>query len=156
MVASRLFSLSPSAKRALPFIERSVRTGVSVSALQTALSGQGMGVRRTELLAAVRFVRGVEIKTNAIRSIRRDRKPDPARIAIARTNIRRQFSFTVRVTGFRDVDGERVERFITLSTDTLLTRAELEAEAASVIEAERGNYPFEIETLTLDKALRRA
>lgn len=156
MVASLTFSLSASAKRALPFIERSVRTGVSSTALQSALAARGMGVRRTDLLDAIRHVRGVSRRTNALASVRRDRRPDPMRIAIARTNIRRKFSFTLRIRGSADGTGERIERFITISTDKVLSRQELEETAAGVVDAERSNYPFEIDTVTLVTAVRRA
>lgn len=115
-----------------------------------------MGVRRTSLLTAIRYVRGVDIKTNAIRSIRRDRKPDPARIAIARTNIRRQFSFTVRIRGTNSDTGDPIEQFITLTSDSTRSIEELELEARDTVESNRKNYPIDIEDISLVQALRRA
>lgn len=115
-----------------------------------------MGVRRTDLLTALRFVRGVERRSNALASVRRDRKPDPARISISRTNIRRNFSFVVRVRGFDMVSGETVERFVTIVSDTVLSRDELEQAARDMLEEGVSNYPMDIETVTLQTALRRA
>lgn len=156
MVASLTLSLSASARRALPFIERSVRTGMSSTALQSALAARGMGVRRTDLLDAIRHVRGVERRTNALASVRRDRKPDPSRIAIARTNIRRNFSFTVRVRGFDMVSGDLTERFVTITSDSVLSRQELEDAARAMLEEGVSNYPMDIKSVTLQKAVRRA
>ena len=155
-MASLTLSLSASARRALPFIERSVRTGVSSTALQSALSARGMGVRRTDLLDAIRHVRGVERRSNALASVRKDRKPDPTRIAIARTNIRRSFSFVVRVRGFDMVSGELTERFVTITSDKVLSRQEIEDAAQDMFEEGVSNYPMDIQNVTLQKALRRA
>lgn len=129
---------------------------MSSTSLQRALSARGMGVRRTDLLDAIRHVRGVERRTNALASVRRDRKPDPTRIAIARTNIRRSFSFVLRARGFDMVSGELTERFVTIASDKVLSRQELEDAARDMFEEGTSNYPMDIQNITLQKALRRA
>lgn len=149
-------TFSASIRRALPLIQAGVSRGLSSTALQRSLSRTGFGVRRTDLLDAMRSIRGEERAGSALRSIRRDRKPDPLRLPIAKTSIRRNFSFDVKVTGFDSNTGERFDRFITIATDDLMTRQEIEDKATEVIEDDQENYPMDIDTIVIQRGRRRA
>lgn len=156
MVLSVAQSLSRSALRNLPFIEAAVARGISSTALQTALTQAGRGMRRTDLLTAIRRVRGIDRAQPALRSVRRDRLPDPVRIPIAATNIRRQFSFRMRIRGTDMRTGERVDRFVTITSDTVLSRDQLERDVEDLLDTERENYQLEPDSITLMDAVKRA
>lgn len=154
MVAPFLLGLSPRARRASPIIKRGVREGVSSRALARVLQASGLGIRRQTLLDLMRLA-GEEAAIGPVLSaLGINRRPNPLRLPPAITKIRRAFSFTVRVRG-ADIDsGALIEQFVTVTTDTLLTRGQIEAQARLAIEADRGRYPFGITDSLLTGGLR--
>lgn len=154
MVAPFLLGLSPRARRASPIIKRGVREGVSSRALTGILQRAGLGIRRQTLLDLMRLA-GEEAAIGPVLSaLGINRRPNPLRLPPAITKIRRAFSFTVRALG-TDVDtGASVEQFVTVTTDTLLTRGEIESLAEQAIEADRGRYPFRDVEFLLTGGLR--
>ena len=140
MVAPFLLGLSSRARRASPIIRRGVREGVSSRALTGILQRAGLGIRRQTLLDIMRLVEGEAAIGPVLSALGINRRPNPLRLPPALTKIRRAFSFTVRVSGL-DVDtGVSSERFVTVTTDTLLTRGEVEALAEQAIETDRDRY----------------
>ena len=140
MVAPFLSGLSLRARRASPIIRRGVREGVSSRALTGILQRAGLGIRRQTLLDIMRLAEGEAAIGPVLSALGVNRRPNPLRLPPALTKIRRAFSFTVRVSGL-DVDtGASAERFVTVTTDTLLTRGEIETLASQAIEADRGRY----------------
>lgn len=117
-------SLSASALRSIGFIRAGVARGLSTSVIQNTLSEAGMGVRRTDLLAAVRSVRGQEAAAGRLRFVRADLRPDPGRFAPAIHKTLRKFSVVMEL---RDALGDR--RFLTIASNEPLSRARLEDEA---------------------------
>ena len=147
--------LSASAARALPFIEHGVAQGISTTALQQSLSSAGIGVRRQDLLDAIRAVKGAEAAADVLKSIRSDFRPNPDRLPFAVTRQLREFSFRVRVTGYDVNAGAETNRYFNISTDTNMSRDEIE-EVALGYSADEENYtPFEPSNVTLISATRR-
>ena len=154
MVAPFLLGLSSRARRASPIIRRGVREGVSSRALTGILQRAGLGIRRQTLLDIMRLVEGEAAIGPVLSALGVNRRPNPLRLPPALTKIRRAFSFTVRVSGL-DVDtGASSERFVTVTTDTLLTRGEIETLASQAIEADRGRYPLQEVEFLLTGGLR--
>lgn len=142
MVAPFLLGLSSRARRASPLIRRGVREGISSRQLTSILQKAGLGIRRQVLLDIMRLV-GEEAAIGPVLSaLGLNRRPNPLRLPPALTKIRRAFSFTVRVSGLDVETGVTRERFVTVTTDTLLTRGEIEALAGQAIDADRGRYPL--------------
>lgn len=125
--------LTPSIRRAQPFIRGGVRRGMSAGEIGRALRRQGLGVRRADLLSAVRYEKGVEVSATRLASVRKDRRFDPARLPEAATKIRRAYSFTVEVTGRHEPTGKTTSRFVQISLDKVITTGEIEAEAESLV-----------------------
>lgn len=125
--------LTPSIRRAQSFIRGGVRQGLSAGDIGRALRRQGMGVRRIDLLSAVRHEKGIEVSATRLASVRKDRRFDPSRMPEASTKIRRAYSFTVEVTGIHEPTGKSTSRFVQISLDRVITTGEILAEAESLV-----------------------
>lgn len=136
-------TLSAAATRALPAIEGGVARGLSANALSRTLQEAGLGLRRTDLLEAVRYVQGKAAAADRLKYVRQDYAPDPARLqpALHPDIMRRAFAYTVEVRGDGPGFDEEGRLFVNVSSSTSLSRADIEAEAeASVIEGEDERY----------------
>ena len=154
MVAPFLLRLSSRTRRASPIIRRGVREGIGSRALTGILQRAGLGIRRQTLLDIMRLMDGEAAIGPVLSALGLNRRPNPLRLPPALTKIRRAFSFTIRVQGV-DVDtGAFSESFVTVTTDTLLTRGELEALAEQAIEADRGRYGIVVSDLLLTGGVR--
>ncbi len=142
------------ARRASPMIRRGVREGVSSRQLMGILQKAGLGIRRQTLLDIMRLMEGEAAIGPVLSALGINRMPNPLRLPPALTKIRRAFSFTVRVRGSVETTGEPIERFVTVTTDTLLTRGEIEALADEAIEGERGHYDIVVSNLLLVGGVR--
>ena len=149
-----LLKLSSRARRASPMIRRGVREGVSSRDITRILQKAGLGIRRQTLLDIMRAV-GEEAAIGPVLSaLGISRRPNPFRLPPALTKIRRAYSFTVRVHGTELDTGITSERFVTVTTDTLLTRGEIEALADEAIGADAGRYPLVYSNTLLVGGLR--
>ena len=154
MVAPFLLGQSLRARRASPIIRRGVREGISSRALTGILQRAGLGIRRQTLLDIMRLVEGEIAIGPVLSALGLNRRPNPLRLPPAITKIRRAFSFTVRVRG-ADLDtGIETERFVTVATDTLLTRGEIEALAEQAIESDLSRYKIIVSEFLLTGGLR--
>lgn len=149
-----LLGLSARARQASPIIRRGVREGISSRALTGILQRAGLGIRRQTLLDIMRLMEGEAAIGPVLSALGLNRRPNPLRLPPALTKIRRAFSFTVRVQGV-DVDtGAFSESFVTVTTDTLLTRGEIEALAEQAIETDSDRYKIVVSNLLLTGGVR--
>lgn len=139
------FVLSFGLRRAMPFIERGIALKLSGNAINRALIDSGIGIQRQNLLDYIRWVKGEEPKKAAIRSLRRDLKPNADRIREAITRIRRNYSYKVEYSGLNPQSGEYETRWINIATDMRLSPMQAESIAEDTIEADRDNYPIQID-----------
>ena len=149
-----LLKLSPRARRASPLIRRGVREGVSSRQMTRILQKAGLGIRRQTLLDIMRLMEGEAAIGPVLSALGINRLPNPMRLPPALTKIRRAFSFTVRVRGLDVESGISSERFVTVTTDTLLTRGELEALAQEAIETDLNRYQLTVSAALLVGGLR--
>lgn len=145
---------TPSIGRVMPFIQRGVREGLSASEMSRMFRAQGLVVRRTNLLAAIRSEKGVELSRDYIRSVRKDRRFDPARIATSASKIRREFSFSVEVRGFNAETGVKEARHVQISFEGVLTPGEIESRAMELAAREEYGKQFVVESALISRALR--
>ena len=141
MAVPFLLKLSPRARRASPMIRRGVREGVSSRQLMGVLQKAGLGIRRQVLLDMMRMMQGEAAIGPVLSALGIGRRPNPFRLPPALTKIRRAYSFTVRVLATEPDTGIGTERFVTVTTDTVLTRGEIEELAGQAIEADTNRYP---------------
>ena len=149
MAAPFLLGLSLRARRASPIIRRAVREGVSSRQLTKILRDAGLGIRRQTLLDLMRKETERALMGPVLSALRLDRMPNPMRLPPALTKIRRAYSFTVRVRGTEFESGISMEQFVTITTDKLLTRGEIESLANLVMEKDLNRYGLDVTELLL-------
>ena len=72
-----------------------------------------------------------------------DERPDPSSLPEALTAIRRRYAFYAEVEGRSTLTGERVTRNVTISTNRLLTRSQIEDAALEAVESAPEVYGLE-------------
>lgn len=80
--------------------------------------------------------------------------PDPRRLPEALTKLRRALSFEVKISGFDIENGEDVTRFVTVSFDDPLTRAEIENVGLGFIEEDMQRYGFAVTDVLLVRGMK--
>lgn len=141
-----LASLSPRERTAYPFIRQGVREGLSSRQILSVLQEHlGSGLRRQRLLDLMRL-ENIEQTTGAtLRYLNRDAYPNPQRLPDALSKIRRNYSFDIEVRGTLLDTDEPYSRYVTVTTDALLTRGDLEAAAMEAVEVEAGRYGMAVD-----------
>ena len=150
-----LASLNPLQRSAWPHVVSGVAAGLSANRIGEALRLGGLGINRGVLLELVRAAKGIEAAAVQLRNIRLDRRPDPSRLPEAAHSILRNYSFRVQVTGTDTATGQPIRRHITISTDTVLTRGQLEDLAAEIVESGNERYGVEVESTLLVGGVRQ-
>ena len=151
--------ITPAASRLYSYIKSASGRGLSASAALADLRAMGRGVRRTDFLRLYAESKGSYQAGQHIRNIRKDYLPDPSRIPTAITNIRRNYSFVTRL----DIDKydpatkqfTRVNRYITVTTDRLMTAGEMESTALDVYNSKTYAPDDRVEQVTVVSALGR-
>jgi hypothetical protein len=143
MALSWLDQFPASARLAYPGIVRGVREGLSARAIGRALRAGGLTFADRFLFAAVRLERDVFAAGQVVSSLGDRQRPDPARLPEALHAIQRRYSFLVEVEGDSLSTGERIRQHVTISTDRLLTRREMEDAAIDAVESLPSEYGME-------------
>jgi len=142
--------LNKLAKQALPLIRGGVTKGLSSRAISTAIKATfGKSVRRSTLLSIIKQYKNIDTIGAQLKFLPRLSRPNPLRLPTALTKLRRKYSFVVRIRGHIEGTLERIEQMITISTDTILSRGEMEDIAESVIADDGDRYPIVDTTATL-------
>jgi hypothetical protein len=139
-----LESLTAAARKALPFITRGVREGLSSRELSAALSAQGLGLRRQSLLDLMRLTRADWDAQKALQNARPDLKIRPELLPEALTKLRRSLSYTAEIRGTAGDTGKEVVQHVTITSDQVMTPTQVEETASQVAERERGRYGLDI------------
>lgn len=149
MAAPLLKTLSARARLASPFIRRGVRQGLSFNQIRSVLREEGLGLTVSELSPIVKSERALRLHGENLRYLPFNARPDPRKLPVSITSMRRRYAYNVEVYGYSAKTGETMARYITVSTDTLLTRGEAEDAAAESILSEFDNYGMEIDRTQL-------
>ena len=149
-----LSTLPARARLAFPIIQGGVRRGLSANSIQNLLRSEGLGIRRQSLLDIIRAERGIEVASSQLRTMRRDFTPDPRRLPDALTKLRRPFSFQVKIRGFDLSTGEDITRFVNVSLDNPLTRAEIENIGLGFIEEDMERYGLAVTDVIIDRGVK--
>ena len=150
-----LGGLSRSAGLAYPYAKAAFSRGLSANAALAAYGELGGAIRRTDFLGIYRELRGVSEAAYHVRNIRKDYLPDPDRLPHAITQIRKDYSFNVRLD-IRDAEsGEPISRNITVTSDRLMSVSDIESEALEAYESDPVYVDNEVKTLTVVEAKRR-
>lgn len=124
MAFNPLAFLRPAVRAAYTSIKAGAAGGISARAMTRTLRGEGFDVRLNEVEALYRSFQGAERAGRGFATRRSDQHFNPLSVPLSETRLRRTFSITYRVEGFDAVSGEPTHRFVTVSTDNVLTRGE--------------------------------
>lgn len=130
---------------ARPFIQLGVRLGRTVAQIGTVLQRTGARVEAESIRRIVRAEEQLRRETRTVLGQRTDVKLPPSAIPEAVTRQRRQFAWRIRFGVVNRISGEVVDRYLTLSTDDLLSADDALAQGEDMLRAE---YPEEFELMT--------
>ena len=131
--------LSEGALRALPFVEEVVSRGLTTFGSFISIIESGLDVRADEILLMVERVQAERQIAVDIMALPLDQVIDPTRLPFSLTSQLRTFSYDVELSGFNAFTGEPQVNFVTVSTEELLTRQEIEDKALSFRSNEAGS-----------------
>jgi len=154
MPAGFLETFTSIGRLAYPIVQRGVREQLTSTAIIDVLSAGGLTFRRSEMLRMVRLERGIEETSSRLRFMRPDARPDPSRLKEAAGRTRRQFSFVVEVEGRSLLTDSALKRHVTISTDSLLTRREIEEAAMETLEEDEYAEEFEAQRPVLVRGVK--
>ena len=140
---------------AYSFAKGAFSRGLSANAAMNLARLTGVGVRRTDFLSIYRELRGQSEAAYHIRSVRKTHLPNVDRLPHAITNIRREYSFNVRLNVRDGQTGDIMRRNITVSTDRLMTVGDIEAEAEAAYRSNTAYNQNEIIDIVVVEAKRR-
>ena len=152
-----LATLPKTARIAYPIIQAGTRRGLSSRAIESIVRTAGLPISRgRSILPIMRQVQAIEAAGANIRFIPKFLRINVVRLPTSLTFIRRNFSFTVRVVG-RDIFGNLIDRFVTVSTDRrLITPAEIETAADNLVSEEGQSDTLMDVRSTLQSGVQRA
>ena len=155
MALPLIATLNKAARAALPIIQKGVSEGISSRAISSIIKDAfGKSIRRSTLLDVMRALTGIERANATLKFIRKDRLPNIARIPEAITRIRRNFAFTVQVTGQIIDASMSFAEGITIASDVNLTRSQIEAKAMDALEQRGERYNVVVESVLLVSAVK--
>ena len=146
--------LSKPARQALPIIRSAIRRGVGADTTFQTLRTRFPGLTREAVRGIARVERRIISAGADLRFMNREVFPNPNRLPPALTTLRRKFSFRVRLRGFDPATGESVDDFVTISTDRLRTRGELEDTARTFMERDPKRYALSFTEVLLVEGVR--
>lgn len=137
------------------FAKGAFSRGLSANAALSLARLTGIGVRRHDFLGIYRELRGQTEAAYHIRSVRKTHLPNVDRLPHAITNIRREYSFNVRLNVRDGQTGDIMHRNITVTTDRLMTVGDIEAEAEAAYTSNPKYKKNEIIDISVVEAKRR-
>jgi len=108
-----------------------IARGLSAQGFIKELKAEGLGYRRTNMLADWRAVAGIEAKKDAVKYVRRDRLPSVKAVADVPWILSKEYMYKVKVTVQTEPDKPLQERFVNIMHDRLLTPVEIETQVRS-------------------------
>ena len=137
-----LLTLPKAARIFYPIALGGLSKGLTANTILKAYSAAGPGIRRTLGLEVVRRVKGIERVARAASSLKLDVHPAISSMATALHDIRRNYSYLVEFRGVTS-EGKPMTGAVTVASETVITRREAEAMAASFLEAMPASYGIE-------------
>lgn len=142
-------------RKAWSGIRGGVARGQGASKIGETLRGIGLPIPRPVIETAVTRERRRREQGRQLRFLGRQRKPDPRKLPLALTAIQRQYAFLVTVDGIDSHSGDKIQKYITISTDELLSRDEIEALAEEAFERDTERYAILAPQFRLVEGMKR-
>jgi len=143
--------------RAYNYVQGAVARGLGLNAIQRGLQSTGLGFRRLSILDLIHYVKGVKEAGYTVSRVRLDYFPDVSRIPVAKTMLRRKYSFTVCLGKSGGVDelGNPEYSYVTVTSDKNMRVKDILAEADEYVETAEEPYALEDYAPVVVEARRR-
>ncbi len=121
-------------------VRGAVARGVSDTAIGGILRRTGIDIPAGVADQVIAKERRRRAQGAALQFLARRRTPNPDRLPLSLTPIARRYAFLVRISGV-DVDtGEDITKFVTISSDELMSREDIERRAEQFLEDDPEKY----------------
>ena len=131
------------ARAAYSGVIRGVREGLSARSIGRALRAGGMSFSDKFLFSAVKELRALSNAGAHVAMLAGNQRPNPEKLPFALTELRRRYSFLVEVQGVSGLTGGMLKQHVTISSNRLLTRSEMEEAAIEAVEGNAERYGME-------------
>jgi hypothetical protein len=138
MATSFLSTVPKSLRNVWSIVLSGVHQGLTANKIQSTLTAVGQGVRRQTLLDGIRAIKQEQLTTRNILTMKPRLLPTLKRIPEALHDIRRTYSYTFQVDSM--IEGQLSSRYVTLSTDDLLSFDDATAQMTSALEDDFFRY----------------
>lgn len=146
MAKSYLDTLSSAARTAYPFIRRAVRESLSLAGTRDALRAEGLSLSASVLSQMFSKERRIRDYINTLNLVPPSQKPNPAALPEALTILSRKYSIEVQITGRLVGTGAPVTQNISIATDSLLSRRQIDAAVLEIARKTTTTYGLEYES----------
>jgi len=158
-MASILSRLNSAQRQAYTFFQGGVTRGWSANETLRRYADIQGSIRRSAGLDLFRYISGTEKAGQVISHIRKDYYPALTSIPYSRTDIRKNYSYNVRLDLYSEESGERFSKNITVTSDKNMRIKDIESAARDAFyspEADREGTNAEILGVVIESACRRA
>ena len=149
-----LSSLPKSARMAYPMVQRGVSEGLSSRRVADALASGGIGIRRQTLLDMMRLERGVQASGSLLTHVPRNFVPAPSRLPFALHSLSSAFQYTAKVSGLLTATGQQFTGFVTVTSSSSLSPAQIEAFAEEATTRKGTEYEMEVSEVSIVRGVR--
>lgn len=121
--------LNAAQREAFNYFQGAVSRGLSANAIIKSYMDIGGQIRRSAALDLVRVITGQEKAADYFSHLKRDAIPDPRNIPIVRWAIKGNYYYNIEMVCFNNVTGDTFTKNVTVSSDFLMSRSQMEEEA---------------------------
>jgi len=131
------------------------KEGISASTFIEAMKAVGLSYRRTDMLGDWRSVNEIEKKADVLKYVRKDYLPTKAAIAEVSWKLSAEFMYKVRVQSRLSPTEPIGDHFVNIMQDRLMTPAEIEGLAWSLVGEQSPKRIGEVVGVTAFEAIQR-
>ena len=146
MPRSYLDSLSKAARTAYPFIRRAVGESLSLAGTRDSLKAEGLSLSASvlsQMFSRERKIRNYIATLNVLPS---SQKPNPSALPEALTTLSRKYSIEIKLTGRLVGTGAPVDQNVSIATDSLLSRRQINEVVQTIARRSSTTYGLEYES----------
>jgi hypothetical protein len=121
--------LNAAQREAFNYFSGAVSRGLGVNAAIRSYQDIGGAIRRSSALDLYRIITGQEKAADYFKSLTRNAIPDVRNIPIVRWSIKGNYYYNMRLDCFNTVTGDTFTKNVTVSSDSLMNRGQMEEEA---------------------------
>lgn len=130
---STLLKIPKIARPYKTLIEKGINDGLSSRAIHRSLVNSGINIGRTSVLGSVNAIKEKMRADHRLKYLNRNSRPNINRLHYSSRPMARNFSAIVKIKGIQAETGKAILQHIHISSDALLTRAEIEQHAIDLI-----------------------